>query len=81
MTSITYSYARQHLSEAMKTVCADHKPIIVTSKNDNAVVIISLEDYEGLQETAYLSRSPKNARRLLESIKQLETGKGKTKKI
>jgi antitoxin YefM len=81
MTPITYSYARQHLAEAMKNACADHAPIIVTNKNNNSVVIISLEDYEGLQETAYLSRSPKNTRRLLESIKQLESGRGKIKKL
>ena len=79
--SITYSYARQHLFETMKNVCADHNPIVITNKNDNSVVIMSLEDYEGLQETAYLLRSPKNTRRLLESIKQLETGMGKTKRI
>jgi len=81
MMSITYSYARQHLFETMKNVCADHNPIVITNKNDNSVVIMSLEDYEGLQETAYLLRSPKNTRRLLESIKQLETGMGKTKRI
>ncbi len=69
------------LTEAMKNACADHNPIIVTSKNDNSVVIMSLEDYESLQETVYLLRYPKNMRRLLESIKQLETGHGKIKKI
>ena len=81
MRSITYSYARQHLAEAMKNACADHDPIVVTSKNDNSVVIMSLDDYEGLQETSYLLRSPKNMRRLLESIKQLESGKGKIKQL
>lgn len=81
MVSITYSYARQHLAEAMKNACADHDPIVVTSKNDNSVVIMSLDDYEGLQETSYLLRSPKNMRRLLESIKQLESGKGKIKQL
>ncbi len=81
MKSVTYSYARQHLAEAMKNACADHHPIMVTSKNDNSVVIMSLDDYEGLQETAYLLRNPKNMRRLLESIKQLEIGQGKIKKI
>jgi len=81
MRSITYSYARQHLAEAMKNACADHDPIIVTSKNDNSVVLMSLDDYEGLQETAYLLRSPKNTRRLLDSIRQLEGGKGKIKQL
>jgi antitoxin YefM len=81
MRSITYSYARQHLAEAMKNACVNHDPIIVTSKNDNSVVIMSLDDYEGLQETAYLLRSPKNTRRLLESIQQIEDGNGKTRQL
>ncbi len=81
MKSITYSHARQHLAEAMKNVCADHDPIIVTNKNNNCVVIVSLDDYEGLQETAYLLRSPNNARRLFESIKQIKSGKGKIKQL
>ena len=81
MKSITYSHARQHLAETMKNVCADHAPVIIASKNDNMVVVISLNDYEALQETAYLLRSPKNTQRLFESIKQLESGRGKVKQI
>jgi len=53
----------------------------VTRKSSNSVVIMSLEDYEALEETAYLLRSPKNAKRLLESIAQLENGKGHEKKL
>jgi antitoxin YefM len=48
----------------------------VTRRDEKAVVMISLEDYESLQETAYLLRSPENARRLLESIQQLSSGGG-----
>ena len=48
----------------------------MTRKSSNSVVIISLEDYEALEETAYLLRSSKNARRLIESIVQLENGEG-----
>ena len=59
----------------MKQVCKDHNPIIVTLKNNEAVVMMSLEDYESLTETAYLMRSPKNAKRLMESIEELDTGK------
>ncbi|MCD6295514.1 MAG: type II toxin-antitoxin system prevent-host-death family antitoxin, partial [Deltaproteobacteria bacterium] len=62
-------------------VCNDHSPIIVTRKSSNSVVIMSLEDYESLEETAYLLRSPKNAKRLLESIAQLENGKGLEKEL
>jgi len=60
----------------MDQVCEDHDPVIITRNRDQAVVLISLEDYESLQESAYLLRSPANARRLLESISELESGKG-----
>jgi antitoxin YefM len=44
-------------------------------------VMISLEDYQALEETAYLLRSPKNARRLLESIAALEAGRGTEREL
>jgi antitoxin YefM len=49
---------------------------MITRNRDQAVVMLSLEDYESLQETAYLLRVPANARRLLESISSLEDRKG-----
>ncbi len=58
----------------MDSVCADHDPVIITRNRDQAVVMMSLEDYESLQETAYLLRVPANARRLLDSIEELEKG-------
>ena len=76
MKAITYTAARQNLAKTMEKVCKDHAPVIVTRKTTDSVVIMSLEDYEALEETAYLSRSPKNTRRLIESIAQLEEGQG-----
>jgi len=76
MATITYSEARSKLAETMEKVCDDHAPVIITRKNSRSVVMMSLDDYEALEETAYLLRSPKNARRLLESIAQLEAGEG-----
>jgi antitoxin YefM len=76
MKAITYTAARQNLAKTMEKVCKDHAPVIVTRKTTDSVVIMSLEDYEALEETAYLLRSPKNTRRLIESITQLEEGKG-----
>ncbi|TWI62068.1 antitoxin YefM [Desulfobotulus alkaliphilus] len=81
MEAITYTAARQNLAKTMDRVCEDRSPVIVTRKSSNAVVIMSLEDYEALEETAYLLRSPKNARRILESIAQLENGKGLEKEL
>ncbi len=81
MKSKTYTEAREKLSDIIEKVCEDHDPIIITKRRDKAVVIMSLEDYESLKETSYLLRSPRNARRLLESIKELEEGKGVQKEI
>jgi antitoxin YefM len=81
MEAISYTAARQKLAKTMEKVCKDHTPVIVTRKSENSVVIMSLEDYEALEETAYLLRSPKNARRLVESISQLENGKGIEKEL
>lgn len=74
MEVISYTRLRGNLSEVMDRVVDDHDAIIVTRKNEPGVVIISLEDYESLQETAYLTRSPANAKRLIEAIDQLRMG-------
>ena len=76
MKAITYTAARQNLAKTMEEVCNDHAPVIVTRKKSDSVVIMSLEDYAALEETAYLLRSPKNTRRLIESVVQLEDCKG-----
>ncbi len=76
MNTITYSTARSSLASAMKKVCEDHEPLIITRQKQESVVMISLEDFTALEETAYLLRVPKNARRLLESIAELERGGG-----
>jgi antitoxin YefM len=65
----------------MDKVCDDHTPVIITRKNQRSVVMISLEDYESLEETAYLLRSPRNARRLLASIAELESGGGTEREL
>ena len=81
MRSLTYTTVRQNLAKTIDRVIDDHEPIIVTKKNDRAVVMIALEDYEAMEETAYLLRSPANADRLMRSISQLESGKGIEKKL
>jgi len=81
MKAITYTAARQNLAKTMEEVCKDHAPVIVTRKKSDSVVIMSLEDYAALEETAYLLRSPKNTRRLIESIVQLEDGKGTEREL
>lgn len=81
MDTITYSTARAKLADTMNRVCDDHEPIIITRNAEQAVVMMSLEDFKALEETAYLLRSPRNARRLLESIAALESGKGEVRSL
>jgi antitoxin YefM len=81
MATITYSEARSKLAETMEKVCDDHAPIIITRKNSRSVVMISLDDFKALEETSYLLRSPRNARRLLESIAELESGGGTKREL
>lgn len=80
MDAITYTAARANLADTMDRVCDDHEAIIIT-RNSQAVVMMSLDDFKALEETSYLLRSPKNARRLLESMASLESGKGKERKL
>ena len=76
MKAITYTAARENLAATMEGVCEDHEPVMITKRRDQAVVMMSMEDYASLEETAYLQRSPKNAKRLREALEQLRDGKG-----
>ena len=72
---ISYSEARSCLKTYLDKVCKDHMPLFITRRRGENVVILSEEDYRSLEETAYLSRSPKNLERLLEALNRKE---GKT---
>ncbi|RFC36123.1 MAG: antitoxin YefM [Candidatus Nitrotoga sp. SPKER] len=76
MDAITYTTVRANLASAMDRVCDDHEPLIITRNGEQSVVMLSLEDYKSLEETAYLLRTPAKARRLLGAIAQLNDGKG-----
>jgi antitoxin YefM len=81
MTAMTYTAARENLASTMDRVCVDHDPVIITRNRDQAVVMLSLDDYESLQETAYLLRTPANAKRLIASIESLNSGKTLKKNV
>jgi antitoxin YefM len=81
MDAITYTTARAKLADTMDRVCDDHEAIIITRNGQQSVVMMSLDDFKAMEETTYLLRSPRNAKRLLESITALESGRGKTRKI
>ena len=81
MNAISYTAVRADLAKTMDRVCEDHEPVIITRNREQAVVMISLEDYKAMEETAYLLRSPANASRLLESIAELERGQGQVREL
>lgn len=81
MDAITYTTARANLARTMDRVCYDHEPLIITRNGEQSVVMMSLEDFKALEETAYLLRAPKNAKRLLEAIASLEANQGKERRL
>ena len=81
MDAITYSAARANLASTMNRVCNDHEALIITRNGEQSVVMLSLEDFQALEETANLLRNPANARRLLSAAAQLTAGKGVEKKL
>ena len=76
MDAITYTTVRANLASTMDRVCEDHEALIITRNGEQSVVMLSLEDYKALEETAYLLRTPANAKRLLAAVGQLNAGKG-----
>ena len=81
MSTISYTTARENLAATMDQVCDDREPVVITRQKQRSVVMLSLDDYESLTETAYLLKSRANARRLLAATKQLESGKGNSRKV
>ena len=74
MGYVSYTDLRQNLKRHLDSVCDSQAPLIVTRQNGEAVVMISLAEYESLQETLHLLRDPANAERLLQSIAESEAG-------
>jgi antitoxin YefM len=78
---MTYSESRARYAEVLNSVNDDREEVVITRAGHDPVVIVSLADYESLKETAYLLRSPANARRLLASIDELESGGGTVREL
>ncbi len=81
MNILSYSEARANLKKTMDAVCEDHAPTVITRQGGESVVIVSLADYESMEETLYLLGSANNARRLLSSIEQVKSGKAKVREL
>ncbi|WP_116135620.1 type II toxin-antitoxin system Phd/YefM family antitoxin [Trinickia diaoshuihuensis] len=80
MNILTFSQARTDLKQVVDAVCEDHEPTVITRKHGKHVVMISLEDYNGLHATLYLLGTPANADRLRRSVAEFRAGKTFIKK-
>ena len=76
MDVLTYTDTRARLKEVMDRVVDDHQPVVVTRQKAEAVVMVSLADWNAMEETVRLLSSPKNAERLREAIHELDAGGG-----
>lgn len=81
MRVMTYGHTRRHLAETMEKVCNDGSVVTITRRNAGSGVMMSREEYDSLEETAHLLRSPDNARRLLEAVEGIESGKGREREL
>lgn len=81
MRTMTYTESRAKYAETLSAVVDDREEVIVTRAGHEPVVLVALDEYESLKETAYLLRSPENARRLLASIDRLESGGGTVREL
>ena len=81
MQTVTYSEARENLKSVIDKVVADRAPILVTRQRGEGAVVVSESEWASIEETMYLLRSPANAKRLLESIAELEAGGGEVHEL
>lgn len=81
MDAVTYTAVRNNLAKMLDKVNDDHDPVLITRQRGKPAVLMSFEDFNAYEETAYLLSSTRNAARLRRAIRALETGKGKMRKL
>ena len=81
MDAMTFTALQADLANTMDRVCNDHDAVIITRHGKQSVVMLSFDDYKALEETAYLLRTPANAKRLLSATEQFDAGKGVERRL
>jgi len=81
MNILTFSEARAGLKAVMDDVCSSHSPTVITRQNGDPVVMLSLADFNSIEETLYLLGTEKNAQHLLTSLEQLKAGKARVREL
>ncbi len=78
MSTISYTEARERLASVWDETVSTREPVIISRRGSESVVLVPLDEWQGLVETAHLLRSPANARRLLGALQRLDAGQGDT---
>ena len=81
MDVLTYSDTRANLADVMDIVVRDKTPVVVTRQKHEAVVIVSLADWNAMEETLHLLSSPGNTQRLRDAVSALEAGQGEERDL
>lgn len=81
MNVMTYTEARAGFKQAMDDVCKHHDPTVITRQRGEHVVMMSLGDYNSMEETMYLLGNPVNAERLMRGVEQVKAGKTKIREL
>ena len=76
MKTMTSSESLANYADVLRSAVDDHEPVVITRSGQPPVVILALDEYTSLREPVYLMRSPRNARRLLDAMEQIEAGGG-----
>lgn len=76
-----YTESRSRYAEVLDSVVDDREEVVITRSGQEPVVIVALDEFESLRETAYLMRSSANARRLLDAMERLEAGEGEAHEL
>jgi antitoxin YefM len=81
MDTLSYSAFRNQLASVLDKVNDDHKPVMITRQNGKPAIVMSVEDFQSYEETAYLMASPQNAIRLNQAIAQVDAGQMVNKEL
>jgi antitoxin YefM len=75
MNIVTFTDLRKNLKHILDTSMGDHEPVIIKRSKGKDMILLSLRDYESLEETAYLLGNKANARHLRNSLQSLKEGR------
>ncbi len=81
MKTVSYTALRGNLARALDQVNEDREPVVITRRKGAPAVLLALAEYESLEETAYLLRSPANAAHLRRGLAQVKAGKTRRRKL